>query len=353
MPIRIVRDDITLMRVDAIVNPTNSRLIATGGADGAVHKRAGAELDAECEKIGWLESGRAAMTKGYNLPAKYIIHTVGPIWRGGDRNESETLANCYKNCLNLALKNKCKSVAFPLISSGSYGFPTDEALAIADREIRLFLEDHDTMLVYIVIFGKRALQESLKLYSDISRFIDDNYVSKRLEDSFQYAIGRANSALIDREEESLADLRRREKRSTLKEPSDFRAKPVAPSKKENKIRGGKPIFETDKSFFEKVAGYIDEYGWKDSHFYSKANITKQHFSKMKKPGFHPKKETACACALALELDYGAAIDLLQTAGYTLSKSIMFDVIIEYCIRNKIYNITKVNIMLFEYDLTTL
>ncbi|MBO4339740.1 MAG: O-acetyl-ADP-ribose deacetylase [Clostridia bacterium] len=341
MPLQIIRADITKLNCDAIVNAANSTLLGGGGVDGAIHRAAGPELLEECRTLGGCKTGEAKITKGYNLPAKYVIHTVGPVWQGGNRNEKELLESCYDNSLRLAREHKCESVAFPLISAGVYGYPKKEAFDIAVKRSAEFLRDND-MTVYIVVFDKEAFLESSRLFSDIKQYIDDNY------------------ALAHRDERSVELQRRGMAKEAM---ADFARPPAAKPKKSagGKIKSLKsilPDFTTaneipvivDESFSQMLLRKIDEKGMTDSECYKKANIDRRLFSKIRSDvHYKPSKPTAVAFAIALELDLEETEELLLKAGFALSHSIKFDIIVEYFIKNRIYDIFKINEALFAFD----
>ena len=332
MPLQIIRQDITKMKVDAIVNTTNEEMVGYSGVDLAVHEGAGPELDAECSRLAPLGLGSAKITKGYNLDAKYIIHTSGPIWRGGLVGESIILKSCYIESLKLALEHNCESVAFPLISSGVYGYPKDQVLKFAIQVITEFLFEHE-MMVYICVFDRTSYEFSKKLFSEISEIIDDNYVKDHNEDCIE--------ELAQLEPKMLSENVSRK----LYAPSEC----TVGSAKDKSLH--EYMKAMDKSFAFKLFDLIDERGMTDVECYKKANIDKKTFSKIKcnPDTYRPSKQTAVAFAIALKLNLDETQDLLASAGLTLSRSFTFDKIIRYFIQKEVYDIFEINEALFEFD----
>ena len=320
MPLKIVRNDITTMKVDAIVNAANNSLLGGGGVDGCIHRAAGPELLEECRKRHGCETGDAKITGGYKLPCRYVIHTVGPVWRGGDHNEQALLASCDIRSMELALEHRCTSIAFPLISAGVYGYPKDKALKVAIDIIGDFLLRHE-MDAYIVIFDKKAYQISEKLFGNIRRYIDDNYV-KSNEEPPEYMAYRATAAReCQMQNIGAANMSLDEKLKQL-----------------------------DESFSQMLLRKIDEKGMKDSQCYKKANIDRKLFSKIRSDvNYRPSKTTAIDFAIALELPPDETADMLKKAGFALSHSNIFDLIIEYFIEEGNYNIFEINEALFAFD----
>ncbi len=332
MPLEIVRNDITKMQVDAIVNAANESLLGGGGVDGAIHRAAGPELLEECRSLNGCKTGSAKITGGYRLPCKYIIHTVGPVWRGGLFGEKRLLESCYRTSLELAKAHHCESVAFPLISAGVYGYPKDKALRVAMDTITDFLVEND-MTVYIVIFDKAAFQISSKLFSDIASYIDDNYVA------------------LHRDSRDHSLLRKQQAAMVCQEMAPASAAPCAPAPMLAKNLSLDEILgQIDESFSEMLLRKIDEKGMTDAQCYKKANISRKLFSKIRSDKhYKPSKPTALAFAIALELPLAETRELLQKAGFALSHSNKFDIIVEFFIRNGNYNIFEINEALFAFD----
>ena len=325
MPLHIVRNDITTMRVDAIVNAAKESLLGGGGVDGAIHRAAGPELLAECRTLGGCKTGQAKLTKGYRLPARFVIHTVGPIWQGGSHGERDLLVSAYRSSLELALANKCGTVAFPLISAGAYGYPKDQALKVAVDTIGDFLLAHD-MTVYLVIFDRAAYTISGKLFADIAAYIDDRYVEEHT-DSREEQCRRAAAFLCADEEAEL-----------------WEGVAAAPMSLDEALG------QLDESFSQMLLRKIDESGLTDAQCYKKANIDRKLFSKIRSDvHYKPSKPTAMAFAIALELPLEEAREMLQKAGFAFSHASKFDIIVEYFIAHQNYNIFEINEALFAFD----
>ena len=328
MPLQIIRQDITKMNVDAIVNTTNTSMVGYSGVDLAVHTVAGDELDVECRELVPLRLGQAKITGGYKLPCKYVIHTSGPTWYGGTHGEIEILRSCYFESLKLAVESGCESVAFPLISSGVYCFPKDMVLKFAIQVITEFLFDHE-LTVYICVFDKDSYSFSQKLFKDIKTFIDDDYVDEHDDDFYDLQAS-------DDDVEELFAL------------SD------APMVAKTKATVGASLREyldkKDKGFREMLFELIDASGMTDVECYKKANVDKRTFSKIKSnKSYKPSRQTVIAFAISLRLNLEDTQALLATVGFTLSNSSVFDKIIRYFIMNENYDIFEINEALFEFD----
>ena len=333
MPFKIVRNDLTKVKADAIVNAANSSLLGGGGVDGAIHLAAGPELLAECRTLGGCEVGHAKITKGYRLPAKYVIHTVGPVWQGGMKQEESLLADCYRNSLALAKEYALKSVAFPLISSGAFGYPKDKALAVAISEISTFLL-HNEMNVILVVYDRNAFQLSENLCSSVNEYIDDHYIASHRD----IRRNRRNNSYRNLFKEN-------ELRYEVFESSTV-AEPIRDLIKS--LEG--VIGQLDESFTQSLLRRIDEKGMTDSETYHKANISRKLFSKIRSNVYYkPSKPTVLAFAIALRLTLGETIDFLRTAGFALSPSSKFDIILQYFIEVGHYDIFEINEVLFYFD----
>lgn len=325
MPLQIVRNDITKMQVDAIVNAANETLLGGSGVDGAIHQAAGPELLAECRTLHGCKTGQAKITKGYHLPAKFVIHTVGPVWEGGSYGERELLVSAYRSSLELALEHRCETVAFPLISSGVFGYPKDQALKVAVDTIGDFLLQHD-MTVYLVIFDKAAYTIGGKLFSDIAAYIDDRYAEEH----------------TDSDEEQLR--RRFRVLASAPMPEAEAAPAAAPSSLNEALE------MLDESFSQMLLRKIDEAGLTDAECYKRANVDRRLFSKIRSDiHYKPSKPTAMAFAVALELPLEEAREMLQKAGFAFSHASKFDIIVEYFIAHRNYNIFEINEALFAFD----
>lgn len=337
MPLKIIRNDITKVSCDAIVNAANSSLLGGGGVDGAIHRAAGKGLLLECMKLGGCRVGQAKITRGYNLSCKYVIHTVGPKWRGGNSGEAELLKNCYKNSLALAKEYSCESVAFPLISSGVYGYPMDMAFRIAVDTIADFLMEND-MLVYVVVFNSDSVRVGNKLFFYIQQYIDDIYVNEHTDINFRQMQCLESNVMYSPQPPCATP-----------SSKQYSAADNTCVQADESLDDWVDIM-LDESFSQMLLRKIDEKGMKDSECYKKANIDRKLFSKIRSnPQYKPSKTTAIAFAIALELPLNEAEEMLLKAGFALSHSNKFDIIIEYFIKQGEYNIFKINEALFAFD----
>ena len=413
MPFELIRNDITTMKVDAIVNSANPSLLGGGGLDGAVHRAAGPGLAKACARLHGCNTGEARITRGYHLPARYVIHTVGPVWHGGDHGEAEMLASCYRSSLELAQKHRCRSIAFPLIATHAYGFPKDQAMTIALDVISRFLMDHD-MMIYLVLFGSTEFLTGRRLYRDVREYVDDRYVQEHVNDRLEsrreqlwqkdekaglqldLELGAAPDLFSEgslREDafsdEAFPDAapsfsesafssggmpaapmaappekREKQRRDAAQPMPDLRPKKAASPSRPVHAPSEAPmaappdwdklLSRTDEGFSESLLRLIDEKGMTDTECYKRANFDRKLFSKIRSnPAYRPTKPTVFAFAVALRLSLGETRDLLERAGFALTHSSRFDIIMEYFILNGIYDIYEINEVLFQFDMPLL
>ena len=299
MPFLIIQQDITKIKTDAIVNAANTALRMGGGVCGAIFRAAGAaELQAACDKLAPIQTGDAVITPGFRLPAKYIIHTAGPIYRDGKHGEAMQLRSCYSNSLKLALKNGCKSIAFPLISAGIYGYPKKEALSEATSAIRDFLVENE-MEIYLAVLDKSSIEVDENLLKNLSEYIDRVY----------------------------------EKPSGISNEGE-----------------GDSVKKNAGPFLEILKQMVKTRGLTEIEVCSKANLSREWFSKIgSKSGNFITKQTIIAFSIALKIPFEETVELLAQTGFNLSRNQLFDVIVSYFMRNQLYDIDLINEVLFLYD----
>ena len=356
MPFEIVRNDITRMKVDIIVNAANRSLLGGGGVDGAIHRAAGPELLEECRGLNGCGTGQAKITKGYRLPARYVIHTVGPIWHGGGNHERELLVSCYRSSLELAAEYKAESIAFPMISAGAYGYPKDEAMEVAVETISRFLLQHE-MTVYLVVFGRQEFFTGKKLFRDVKEYIDDHYAETHVRKNVEYR----REKLWRRDEEKALEMDQSlfadgaelydgmSVSCTAPEPEEAPRPAFAP-----KTDWSELVKQTDEGFSAALLRMIDERGMTDAQCYKKANVDRRLFSKIRSdPDYRPSKPTALAFAVALELTLPETREFLGKAGFALTRSSKMDLVLEYCIKEGVYDVIRINEVLFDLDLPLL
>lgn len=341
MPYEIIRQDITKMQVDAIVNPTDYLYSGSGGTDARIHFSAGPELRTACDALPLLKEGEVAVTDGFRLPCKHIIHTFGPIWQGGLFDERKKLASCYRNALQAACEHGCESIAFPLISSGTFGFPKDQVLRIALDTITDYLMSHDIM-VYLLVYSKDAYEISQKLHKDIQSFIDEHYI-----DVHDLRFDPYTYTYTPTEETQDHD-------TSIQLPQSESA-PAKPSKSESlppilALTLEEALSRKHESFSNALMRLIAESGMSDAECYKKANITKQHFSKIRSNAhYQPTKQTVYAFAIVLKLSLDDTKQLLKKAGLAINPNEKTDVIVEYFISSKRYDLNEINEVLYQYD----
>ena len=377
MAFQIVRNDITKITADAIVNTANPEPVCMAGTDSAIYAAAGADKLLEARrKIGMIEEGSVAVTPAFDLEAKYIFHTVGPVWQGGDKGEKEVVKNCYVNCLNKALELGVESIAFPLIATGVYGFPKAEALQIATSVFSSFLSENE-MSITLVVFDNESFALSGKIFAGIDQFIDDHYVEEKTDEEYGFgnAISDSEAVFEDAAEEPAEDARRRRKEERFRflnrrmlareeecrmAPPPEHAAPVAAAgaamaaPASPKLQAKRSLDDVMKNlsetWSESLLRMITEKGYEDTEVYKRANVDRKLFSKIRSnKDYKPKKTTAVAFALALRLNLDETKDFIARAGYAFSPSSKFDLIIEYFIENEVYDFMTINIALFDHD----
>lgn len=356
MPFKIIRNDITKVKADAIVNTANPKPIYASGTDMAIYQAAGAKkLLGEREKIGCIERGDIAVTGAYALNAKFIIHTVGPVWVDGKHNEFETLESCYTKSLQKALELGCESIAFPLISTGVYGFPKDKALQIAVSVFSRFLLKNE-MQIILVVFDKQSFQLSEQLVGEIDSFIDANYIRQKRSSEYSGRTYPRNeySGRIYQRSHIEPDITCKaeayeECRKYYEEEDDEKEILMSVREPEMLMPLEEELANIGMSFHDKLFELIDKSGMDNKDVWKRANLDRKHFSKIQcDEKYHPKKKTVMALCIALKLDLEQAKDLLARADWAFSPSSKVDLIVQKAIIDKQYDIYQLNLVLFRY-----
>jgi len=346
MPFKIIRDDITKVKSDAIVNPVNPEVCIGGGVESAIYQAAGKEKLLEARKeLGRLQPGKVGVTEAFNLDAKYIVHVSGLYWKGGNSFEARCLKECYEKALKAALDKGCKSIAFPLLATGTYGFPKDIGLDVAVSTFTEFLEEYE-MDITLVVFGNDAVNVSGKIVDEVRSFVDDKYVKEALEAEYKedrnierYALPNERFHLLLKEETyDVLDNACTKDSFSAKQPGSLEA-------------ALKNIYK--ESFEKHLQQLINKKGLRNSEVYAAANISKQYFSKLLKGQVKPSKDKMLALAVGLRLNMDETADFLRIGGYALSPISQTDTVVEYFIRKQEYNVLKINIVLFDYGLEPL
>ena len=330
MSFTIIRNDLAAVRADAIVNAANHAPAIGSGVDARLHLAAGPQLLEARKKIGFLSPGEAAVTEAFALPARFVIHAVTPHWENGFKMEAQLLRRAYDRCLQLALQRGCRSIAFPLLAAGHHGFPRELALRIATAAFRDFLKEQELEII-LVVFDRESFQISQARFSAVSACIDDAMAdTTAMFETLPEPLERSRSLYTCRS-------------CGLPEEAEPLLSPAAPDLQEL-------LKEQDAGFAETLVSLIEKSGRKNSEVYKKANVDKKLFSKIvNNVNYHPSKPTAVAFAIALELDLEQTKDLIGRAGFALTHSSRFDIIIEYFIRSHNYDLFEINEVLFSFD----
>ena len=367
MPIEIRKNNIANIRADALVNPTDHFLSGFNSIDREIHRAAGPALDLECEKTFYLNSGSAVITNAYGLTNyRNIIHICGPDYTGGGHEEELLLESCYEECLKLAKENQLESVAVPVYDSGTFGFTTGQVIRIATRVISDFLAEND-MTVYLLVNDREFIDSRDDLYADINSYLESKIRKVDTESSSKPKHkNKAKEDHLSLISDKIQGLQGNIKETVLYEDEEQydlfdeeAAEIVTDEKAESKPHYyaealDLPKFEPDESFSECLIRMIDEKGMNDPQVYKRANIDRKHFNHIKNTkDYKPKKETVVALAVGMELGMKDTDALLEKAGFVLSKSSKFDLIIRYCIEHNIYDIYRINEILFAEDQKTL
>ena len=332
MPFQVIRNDITKVHADAIVNTANPLPRVGPGTDRAIHRAAGPELLEARRKIGPLAPGQAAETPAFRLPARYVLHTVSPVWVDGTRGEEALLRAAYDAALALADRLGCRSAAFPLMAAGSYGFPRDLALSVAIGAFTDFLMDHD-MTVYLVLFNSGAFRLASSLFADLKSYIDDNYVEEKQREERG---GRPRRRLNERLSAApCEDLFLSDAAGTFAEAPRAPLRPAADL--------AELLRQSESTFSEHLLDLLRERTGKDSEVYKRAEISRQLFSKiLSNKNYQPTKSTAIQLAIGLQLDMPQTQKLLEKAGYALTRSSKADLVVQYYIERRVYSVTFIN-----------
>lgn len=396
MPLQIIRNDITKVVADAIVNTANPRPIIGNGTDTAIHTAAGPELLAARQQIGEIAVGHSVATPAFDLPAKYVLHTVSPFWIDGEHGEEELLLKAYNAALELAESLGCRSVAFPLLSAGCYAFPTDIALSVALRAFSDHLLEHDLQII-LTLFDAEAFGLAGSVFDDLKSYIDDNYVDDRLrQEDVRYSFSSnhlppmptAGSAPAagskpvskkdDRRHRFLAKFKKTQVRPESANAPDEAEKAgtgkveeetedsvrfsiaeeettdVAASIPAARLSLKNILEQQEPTFSDYLLNLIEERGGKASDVYKRAEVSKQLFSKIiSNKDYQPKKNTVLQLAIGMQLDLAQTRALLNRAGYALTRSSKTDLVVQYYIEREIYSVPFINIALDDCGLPPL